>query len=119
MGSFLVARFPSALLESSSKKLRDSSSARRASSESFPALLLVGRSAFSSSRSNQLSYSSMRIFNYRGTRGGFLPSLLSQINDYGVHCLLSLFLPLSQIRYQRLVQFASDSCTPVLVSEVC
>src|SRR2546428_10234287 len=119
MGSFLVARFPSALRESSSKKLRASSSARRASSESFPALLLVGRRAFSSSLSSQLSYSSTRIFNYRGTRGGFLPSLLSQINDYGVHCLLSLFLPLSQIRYQRLVQFSTDSSTSVLVPKVC
>src|SRR6266704_997871 len=97
MGSFFVVRFPSALRESSSKKLLASSSARRASSESFPALFFVGRSAFWSSCSNQLSYSSMRIFNYRGTRGGFLPSLLSQINEYGVHRLLSLFLPLSEV----------------------
>src|SRR5690349_1309511 len=93
IGSFLVARFPSALRDSSSKKLRPSSSARRPSSDSFPALFFVGRSAFSSSWSNQLSYSSMRTFNYRGTRG-FLPSLLSQINDYGVHCLLSFLFSL-------------------------
>src|SRR3989475_11789669 len=115
MGSFLVARFPSALRESSSKKLRASSSARRVSSESFPALFFVGRRAFSSSSSSQMSYSSTRIFNYCGTRGGFLPRLLSKINDYGVHRLLSFFLSLSQVRYQRLVQFSSYSCTPVLV----
>src|SRR5207249_1496976 len=102
-----------------SKKLRASASARRVSSESFPALFFVGRRAFSSSSSSQVSYSSKRIFNYCGTRGGFLPSLLSKINDYGVHCLLSFFLSLSQVRYQRLIQFSGYSSAPVLVSEVC
>src|SRR2546428_7638931 len=94
MGSFLVARFPSALRESSSKKLRASSSARRASSERFPALLLVGRRAFSCSLSSQLSYSSTRIFNYRGTSLCFLPSFLSRINDYRVLFVLRLLLSL-------------------------
>src|SRR5438445_12975002 len=109
MWSLLVDRFPSALRESSSKKLLASSSARRASSESFPALFFVGRSAFSSSCPNQLSYSSLRIFNYRGTRRGFLPSLLSKINDYGILGLLSLFFSLREIRHQRLIAFSSYS----------
>src|SRR5438445_12218196 len=97
MGSLLVDRFPSALRESSSKKLLASSSARRASSESFPALFFVGRSVFWSSCSIQLSYSSIRIFNYRGTSGGFLPSLHSMINDYGIYDLLSFLFCLRVI----------------------
>src|SRR5207245_10190478 len=109
MGSFFVVRFPSALCDSSSKKLRASSSARRASSESFPALFLVGRSAFWSSCSSQLSYSSKRIFNYRGTRGGLLASLLSKINDYDIHDLLSFLLPLHLILVKIVIQFSYDS----------
>src|SRR3989442_4638066 len=118
MGCFFVVRFPSALRESSSKKLLASSSARRASSESFPALFFVGRSAFWSSCSNQLSYSSIRTFNYRGTRGGFLPSLLSKINDYGIHGLLSFFFSLREICNQRFIQFSSYSPAPVLIPEI-